>query len=99
MNILASDFSGMAPLVFIGLVLFALAVASFFPSAHGHWSGPALAAPLGLAALAFILLQLTLDPGTLMETSLFVWCLLLVPLALAAGSVALWSVRRRSRAA
>lgn len=99
MNVLASNFGGMAPLVFIVPFLFALAVASFFPSARGHWSGPALAAPLGMAALAFILLQFGRDPGTFRETTAFVWVLLLVPVALAAGSLALWAVRRGSRAA
>ncbi len=92
MNILASNFSGIAPLVFIVPVLIALSIASFVPSARGHWSGPALAAPLGLATLAFILLQGSLDLGT------YVWGILLVPLAVAAGSVALWVVRRSSGA-
>ena len=99
MNILASDFSGMAPLVLIVPVLFLMAVASYFPSAHGHWSGPALAAPLGLAALAFILVQFILNPRTFMETDAFLWAMLLLPVALAGGSIALWAVRRASRAA
>ena len=48
---------GLTSLAFVVPVLFALAVPSLFPSARGHSSGPGLAAALGLAALAFILLQ------------------------------------------
>jgi len=99
MNFLASDFSGMAPLVFIVPVLFLMAVASYFPSARGHWSGPALAAPLGLGALAFILVQFILNPRTFMETDAFLWAVLLLPVVLAGGSFVLWAVHRRSRAA
>jgi hypothetical protein len=97
MNIFASDVSGMAPLVFVVPVFFVMAVASYLPSARGHWSGPAHAAPLGLAALAFILLQS--GPHSLMEIDAFLWAILLLPIALAGGSIALWAVRRGSRAA
>lgn len=92
MSVLASNFSGMTPLVFIVPVLFTLGIASFVPSARGHWAGPALAAPLVLGTLAFIVLQSSPDLGV------YVWSMLLVPLGVAVGSVTLWVARRRSRA-
>ena len=93
MKILASDFSGLAPVVLVVPALLALAVASFVPSARGHWSGPVLAAPWALGTLAFIVAQRSQDLST------FAWAMLLSPLAVTAASVALWAVRRGSRAA
>src|SRR5688572_8992516 len=91
MNVLASDFSGMAPLVIVVPVLFALVVASFVPSARGHWSGPVLAAPWALGTLALIVAQSS------QSLDAFAWGMLLSPLAVSAGSVALWAVRRGAR--
>src|SRR5688500_2395214 len=87
LNTLASDFSALMPFVFGVPVVLLMALASFFPSARGPWTGPARATPLILLGGAFIAMQT--DLGSLAPG---VWPFLLGPIALSGASVVVWGI-------
>src|SRR4051812_44606444 len=96
MTILASDFSGMAPLVIAVPCMMLTALASYLWSWRGHRAGPLLAAPLLLCVVAF-LIYTAIPPNTDLQS--FLWCLTLMSplLILSGGSVILWIVRRKPK--
>ena len=71
-----------------------LGVASFWPSARGHWSGAVLAAPSLRFGLAFTAAVLRDGPGLAGWAALAYGPLLLI---LAVASFILWDRRRASR--
>lgn len=70
-----------------------VAIASFWPSARGHWSGPALALLPLLVGLAFVMALARDGPGFAGWFGVFFFPL---PLILGLASLELW-IRRRDR--
>jgi hypothetical protein len=95
MIVLASDFSGLAPLVCILPVAGVLGAVSFYPAWRGHWSAPLLATPLLIVGLlAIYALRMNAAAVRLGD------CLVLLsPLVVAVTSFGLFVARMRVRRA
>jgi hypothetical protein len=71
-----------------------LGIASYWPSARGHWTGPLLAAPALLLGLAVAGAVVTATSAWMLLPALPFFPM---PLMLGIGSIALWLRRRSGR--